>query len=244
MAKRGRKPKVQANATAIATSTNAEAVPTKKSAKRSSPEASSDDEQPPTTVVSDQPAAKRYRLRSGAVRNAAANLDDGNDKENSSLEISAKQPAKTKAKSKPKPFIEYKGVVEYYTEAEDIEAACDKLLCVQLLPYNIWRTAGSFSTLHFGIFPFRKWVQTEAKRDDVETIPIAFDMEWPFSFQTGPGRSAVIQMCADIGLCYVLHISKLKTLPESLLEVLYHEKVCLHGVCIKKYVFGHLCVGG
>lgn len=78
------------------------------------------------------------------------------------------------------------------------------------------------------------WVQSEAARDDVATIPIAFDMEWPFSFQTGPGRSAVIQMCADVNRCYVLHISRLTVLPPSLLQVLYHEKVCLHGVCVKK----------
>lgn len=82
--------------------------------------------------------------------------------------------------------------------------------------------------------PLRKWVQSEAEKPDCTTIPIAFDMEWPFSFQTGAGRSAVIQLCADVGLCYVLHISQLKTLPPALLALLYHEKVCLHGVCVKK----------
>lgn len=82
-----------------------------------------------------------------------------------------------------------------------------------------------------------KWVQSEAAKDDCETIPIAFDMEWPFTFQTGSGRTAVIQLCADVGLCYVLHVSKLTELPGALLDLLYHEKVCLHGVCVKKCVF-------
>lgn len=77
-------------------------------------------------------------------------------------------------------------------------------------------------------------MKSEATREDVTAIPIAFDMEWPFSFQTGSGRSAVIQLCADVNRCYVLHISQLKVLSPSLLQLLYHEKVCLHGVCVKK----------
>lgn len=35
---------------------------------------------------------------------------------------------KPKTKSGPKPFIDFKGTVEYYTTASDIEAACAKLL--------------------------------------------------------------------------------------------------------------------
>lgn len=70
--------------------------------------------------------------------------------------------------------------------------------------------------------------------ETVDVIPIAFDMEWPFSFQTGPGKSAVIQMCADINLCYIFHISKLSELPKSILDVVYHPKVIIHGVSIKK----------
>lgn len=67
-------------------------------------------------------------------------------------------------------------------------------------------------------------------------IPIAFDMEWPFTFQTGPGRTAVIQLCADIDLCYVFHIAELKKLPTALVQLLTHDKVLLHGVNVKKYV--------
>lgn len=76
-----------------------------------------------------------------------------------------------------------------------------------------------------------QWVN---KQETQEIIPIAFDMEWPFSFQTGPGKSAVIQLCADTSLCYVYHISKLAKLPAVMLELLYHPKVRLHGVNIKK----------
>ena len=64
-------------------------------------------------------------------------------------------------------------------------------------------------------------------------------MEWPFSFQTGPGKSAVIQLCAQTNVCYVYHISKLKNLPAALLTLLYHKKVRLHGVNIKKLASKH-----
>lgn len=73
-------------------------------------------------------------------------------------------------------------------------------------------------------------------------IPIAFDMEWPFTFQTGPGKTAVIQLCADVDLCYVLHIAALKKLPAALVQLLTHDKVCLHGVNVKKYVQYFQCL--
>lgn len=65
-------------------------------------------------------------------------------------------------------------------------------------------------------------------------IPIAFDMEWPFTFQTGPGKTAVIQLCANVDVCYVFHIAELKKLPAALVQLLTHDKVCLNGVNIKK----------
>lgn len=65
-------------------------------------------------------------------------------------------------------------------------------------------------------------------------VPIAFDMEWPFSYKFGSGKSAVIQLCADVNVCYVFQISNLKRLPAALMCLLYHKKVCLHGVNIKK----------
>lgn len=102
------------------------------------------------------------------------------------------------------PFIKYKGKIEYYTQSQDIAFACDQLL---------------------------EWVN---KQTDKSKIPIAFDMEWPFSFKTGPGKSALIQVCADIQLCYLFHISELKKLPTALIQLISHSKVVLHGVNIKK----------
>lgn len=61
-------------------------------------------------------------------------------------------------------------------------------------------------------------------------------MEWPFSFQTGPGKSAVIQLCADVDICYIFHLSDLKKLPAVLVALLNHDKVVCHGVNIKKLV--------
>lgn len=72
------------------------------------------------------------------------------------------------------------------------------------------------------------------KQETNEMIPIGFDMEWPFTFVTGPGRTAVIQLCADVGVCFVFHIFHLKKLPAVLVALLTHDKVCLHGVNIKK----------
>lgn len=66
-----------------------------------------------------------------------------------------------------------------------------------------------------------------------EIVPVAFDMEWPFSFQTGPGKSSVIQLCADTTECYVFHLSKLNKLPKALLELVTCPKILLHGVNIK-----------
>lgn len=62
-------------------------------------------------------------------------------------------------------------------------------------------------------------------------------MEWPFSFATGPGRTAVIQLCANVEICYVFHVYNLKRLPTALSVLLTHSKVCLHGVNIKKLVY-------
>lgn len=60
-------------------------------------------------------------------------------------------------------------------------------------------------------------------------------MEWPFSFQTGPGKTAVIQLCANLDTCYVFHVSELAKLPAALIKILTHDAVCLHGVNVKKY---------
>nr|XP_036677907.1 Werner Syndrome-like exonuclease [Drosophila suzukii] len=74
-----------------------------------------------------------------------------------------------------------------------------------------------------------QWVE---KQTD-EVVPMAFDMEWPFSFQTGPGKSAVIQICVDEKCCYIYQLTNLKKLPAVLVALINHPKVRLHGVNIK-----------
>ncbi|XP_055529952.1 3'-5' exonuclease isoform X2 [Wyeomyia smithii] len=64
-------------------------------------------------------------------------------------------------------------------------------------------------------------------------VPIAFDLEWPFSFQTGPGPTALMQLCAELHCCYLFQLSCLKKLPAALLQLLHHPKVRLHGVNVK-----------
>ncbi|XP_070069281.1 3'-5' exonuclease-like [Drosophila takahashii] len=74
-----------------------------------------------------------------------------------------------------------------------------------------------------------QWVEKQKE----EVVPMAFDMEWPFSFQTGPGKSAVIQICVDEKCCYIYQLTNLKKLPAVLVALINHPKVRLHGVNIK-----------
>ncbi|XP_067627210.1 3'-5' exonuclease [Eurosta solidaginis] len=101
------------------------------------------------------------------------------------------------------PFIKYKGAIKYYTEGHDIAEASDFI---------------------------NQWVE---KQMHMDVVPMAFDMEWPFSFQTGPGKSAVIQICVEENCCYVFQLTNLKRLPAALVALLKHPKVRLHGVNIK-----------
>ncbi|KAJ8957657.1 hypothetical protein NQ318_017549 [Aromia moschata] len=73
-----------------------------------------------------------------------------------------------------------------------------------------------------------------AKKTD-DLMVVGFDMEWSFSFETGPGKTAVIQISPDLNTCYILHVSKLRNLPKGLSEFLAHPKVRLTGNNIKKY---------
>uniref|UniRef100_A0A182MT58 3'-5' exonuclease n=1 Tax=Anopheles culicifacies TaxID=139723 RepID=A0A182MT58_9DIPT len=103
------------------------------------------------------------------------------------------------------PLIDYTGVIEYYTTLPDMAFCCDQLM--------------------------EMVVQQSSTTD--QDIPIAFDLEWPVSFKTGPGRTALMQLCATPDRCILLQVSCLKRLPAALLELLYHPRVVLHGVNIK-----------
>ena len=67
-----------------------------------------------------------------------------------------------------------------------------------------------------------------------EVVPIGFDLEWPFSFQTGSGKTALAQICLSKELCYLFHIYKMSKLPTPFMSLLSHPKVKLVGVNIKK----------
>lgn len=76
----------------------------------------------------------------------------------------------------------------------------------------------------------------EVKHSKKETIPVGFDLEWPFSFKTGSGKTALAQICLEESTCYLLHIYSLKKLPVAFIEFLCHSKVKLVGVNVKKLV--------
>lgn len=80
------------------------------------------------------------------------------------------------------------------------------------------------------IFIFRQLVEKSTN----QIIPIGFDLEWPFSFQTGSGKTALAQICMEYKNCYLLHLYELKTLPAAFVELLAHPKVRIVGVNIKK----------
>ncbi|CAH0562517.1 unnamed protein product [Brassicogethes aeneus] len=75
----------------------------------------------------------------------------------------------------------------------------------------------------------------QANRSEEEFV-VGFDLEWPFNFQTGPGKVAVIQISPTLDKCYILHVSEMKKLPKSLSEFLEHPKVIITGVNIKNDV--------
>ncbi|XP_013114438.1 3'-5' exonuclease [Stomoxys calcitrans] len=111
--------------------------------------------------------------------------------------------ASPEKKKKPLAFVKYRGAIKYFTNGNEIAEASDSLM------------------------------QFVEKQPGDDLVPISFDMEWPFSFQTGPGKSAVIQMCADEKCCYVFQLTNLKKLPAALVALLKHKRVRLHGVNVK-----------
>lgn len=71
------------------------------------------------------------------------------------------------------------------------------------------------------------------KCEDQE-VPIGFDLEWPFSFQSGSGKTALAQICMTTDVCHLLYVHELRKLPASFTLLLSHPKVKLVGVNIKK----------
>ncbi|XP_015596181.1 Werner Syndrome-like exonuclease [Cephus cinctus] len=77
--------------------------------------------------------------------------------------------------------------------------------------------------------------EVESSKDDI--VPIGFDLEWPFSFQTGSGKTALAQICLSDKVCHLLYLYDLQKLPAALIVLLKHPKVRLVGVNIKNDVW-------
>ncbi|XP_023161154.2 Werner Syndrome-like exonuclease [Drosophila hydei] len=175
------------------------------------------------TVKEEQPKPKKVAKEQSAIANKRKNLDTPEiikDKENAEVENPPKRRSTRVTRStrsmaddgtpspemevpEKLPFIKYRGAIKYFTESQEIAASADEVM---------------------------QWVD---KQTNAEIVPMAFDMEWPFSFQTGPGKSSVIQICVDERCCYVYQLSKLKKIPAALVALINHPKVRLHGVNIK-----------
>ncbi|KAK2582974.1 hypothetical protein KPH14_009026 [Odynerus spinipes] len=77
--------------------------------------------------------------------------------------------------------------------------------------------------------------EIEQHKDDI--VPIGFDLEWPFSFQTGSGKTALAQICHNESVCHLLHVYSLDKLPAAFVVLLTHPKVRLVGVNIKNDIW-------
>ncbi|XP_021713401.1 Werner Syndrome-like exonuclease [Aedes aegypti] len=120
-------------------------------------------------------------------------------------EIPKREPTAVQLNIEDVPFIDYRGEIRYYTDMRDMAFACDQLV---------------------------QWVDKRSPEDH-PVVPIAFDLEWPFSFQTGPGRTALMQLCVETNVCYLFQLSCLKKLPAAVLQLLTHPRVQLHGINVK-----------
>ncbi|XP_058795255.1 3'-5' exonuclease [Phymastichus coffea] len=78
---------------------------------------------------------------------------------------------------------------------------------------------------------------TEVESNNDSIVPVGFDLEWPFSFQTGSGKTALAQICLSEKICHLLYLYKIKKLPASFIALLSHPKVKLVGVNIKNDVW-------
>lgn len=86
------------------------------------------------------------------------------------------------------------------------------------------------------LYFYNSLFRQEVTRSQKEFLPVGFDLEWPFSFQTGSGKTALAQICLEENVCYLLHVYSLKKLPAAFVQFLSHPKVKLVGVNIKKSV--------
>ncbi|XP_076670262.1 WRN RecQ like helicase isoform X3 [Andrena cerasifolii] len=77
----------------------------------------------------------------------------------------------------------------------------------------------------------------EVENFQSNVVPIGFDLEWPFNFQTGSGKTALAQICLKNTVCHLLHIYSLKKLPAAFVILLSHPKVKLVGVNIKNDIW-------
>ncbi|OAD55802.1 Werner Syndrome-like exonuclease [Eufriesea mexicana] len=77
----------------------------------------------------------------------------------------------------------------------------------------------------------------EIEKYDCDVVPIGFDLEWPFNFQTGSGKTALAQICFNETNCYLFHIYSFKKLPAAFVILLSHSKVKLVGVNIKNDIW-------
>jgi werner syndrome-like exonuclease len=151
--------------------------------------------------------------RKQAVNNAVGNIVQTNSSDNSKRKLRSSDPSSSQENdhfnaATNLPMMDYDGKISYYIDYFDIA------LCFESLLQKVNSMPGD---------------------DETGNIACAFDLEWPTDFKIGGGpmKTAVMQICIDIGTCYVIQMSKLDRIPASLTEFLYHQKIILHGVNIK-----------
>ncbi|KAK0092985.1 hypothetical protein PV326_000176 [Microctonus aethiopoides] len=151
---------------------------------------------------------EKEKIAQGRItRRSIQNLPDSEKEKLLKVEVIHKDPDISTL-----PEIKFAGKTYYVTDFEGCASLCDQVM--QVL---------------FSIKRIEKFTNS--------SFPIGFDLEWPFSFQTGPGKTALAQICVSENTCHLFHLYNLKKLPASLIQLLSHSRVKLVGVNIKNDVW-------
>lgn len=120
-------------------------------------------------------------------------------------------------------YLKYNGQIIVERDFMKIAEHCRDMMCVNFQLNQIW--------YWFAIFYF---FSEEVEKNKDKKTPIAFDMEWPWNPVTGSKKTALIQFCLNVDVCYLFQVYTLQRLPNSLINLMQHDNVILNGNCIIK----------
>ncbi|XP_017770489.1 PREDICTED: Werner Syndrome-like exonuclease [Nicrophorus vespilloides] len=126
-------------------------------------------------------------------------------------------------------------LAEKNTESKEVALRRNKRKALETAPFVKFDGIIKYYTTFIDCAEISEKLLNGAK-SSIEEISVGFDLEWPFNFTTGPGKTAVIQISPNLDITYIFHVSKITKLPQSLVEFLKHPKIRLVGNNIKNDV--------